>query len=190
MINKGSITYLMAMMTALVVVTSPSRLAFADDFDLLSIGVRAVVGEKRTLGKVAPESFHEYDLMATLQLPLEEFIPPNLGLEMRLLVSVGAIQGAGKTAGVVSVIPVLAIATQDGRFVVDAGLGAGLITERYFGRQDFGGLLQFALTAGCSAPLYGSFAAGYRFLHYSDAGLHGPDTVGTDFHTVELIYRF
>jgi len=27
-------------------------------------------------------------------------------------------------------------------------------------------------------------------MHYSDAALYGTDTIGADFHMVELIYRF
>ncbi|WP_410000329.1 acyloxyacyl hydrolase [Halomonas sp. I1] len=31
---------------------------------------------------------------------------------------------------------------------------------------------------------------GYRFLHYSDAGVNGPDTTGADFHMIEFRYRY
>ena len=31
---------------------------------------------------------------------------------------------------------------------------------------------------------------GYRFLHYSDAGIHGTNSIGADFHMVAFIYRF
>ncbi|WP_074749335.1 acyloxyacyl hydrolase [Halomonas caseinilytica] len=30
---------------------------------------------------------------------------------------------------------------------------------------------------------------GYRFLHYSDAGVNGPDTNGANFHMIEFSYR-
>jgi hypothetical protein len=56
--------------------------------------------------------------------------------------------------------------------------------------QDFGGPLQFALTLGIEVPLYGHAAAGYRFMHYSDAGFYAPGTIGADMHMVELLYRF
>lgn len=37
---------------------------------------------------------------------------------------------------------------------------------------------------GCNLGL------GYRFLHYSDAGINGSNTTGADFHMVEFTYRF
>jgi hypothetical protein len=39
-------------------------------------------------------------------------------------------------------------------------------------------------------PLYDRFGIGYRFMHYSDAGAYGANTIGADFHMVELKYRF
>jgi len=164
--------------------------AFADDLDLLSVSALVRVGEKRVIGKVQPESFRAYDVMATFRLPEEYQIPTDLGVDTRLLVSAGIMQAAGQTAVIASLIPVLAIATQDRCFSVDAGAGLALMSRSRFGQQDFGGPLQFALTAGASMPLLGQFGLGYRFLHYSDSGLYSPSTIGADFHMVELLYRF
>ena len=108
----------------------------------------------------------------------------------RLLTSAGVLSGADKTALVVSVIPVLALGSQDGQFTLDLGAGLALLSKHHFAQQDFGGNLQFALTFGVGVPLYRRVGVGYRFMHYSDAGLYGPDTIGVDFHMVELIYRF
>ena len=157
---------------------------YAADFELLSVSALIKVGEKRVLGKVQPESFREYDVMAAFRMPT------NLGLDTRLLVTAGAIRGAGKTAAVAAAIPAFAITTQDGRFAIDTGLGLALISEYRFGRQDYGGPLQFALTLGGNAQLFEHFGLGYRFLHYSDAGLYGPGSTGADSHMVELIYRY
>jgi hypothetical protein len=189
-VNKYTTPFLLAMLTILVLCTLPSWPTCAADFDLLSVTIRARVGEKRVLGEKQPESFREYDVMATIRLPSKALIASGLGLDTRLLVSAGVIQGAGKTAVVASVIPVLAIAKQDGRFVVDLGAGLALITKQRYAQQNFGGPLQYALTFGFSIPLYGRFGVGYRFLHYSDAGAYGSDTIGADFHMAELIYRF
>lgn len=112
------------------------------------------------------------------------------GVGARLLASAGVLRGAGKTALVASNIPVLAFGRQDGRFTVDLGAGLALLSEHRYAQQDFGGPLQFALTFGVGVPLYQRVGVGYRFLHYSDAGAHGSDTIGADFHMVELIYRF
>jgi len=165
----------------------PSRAA---DLELLSVGVRARVGEKRVLGKEQPESFREYDVMASIQLPWEGPSPSGWGVGARLLASAGVLQGAGKTALVASIIPALAFGRQDGRFTVDLGAGLALLSKHRYAQQDYGGPLQFALTFGVGVPLYQRVGVGYRFLHYSDAGANGPDTIGADFHMVELIYRF
>ena len=47
----------------------------------------------------------------------------------------------------------------------------------------------FALTLGLGIPLYKKLGVGYRFMHSSDAGVNGLDTIGADFHMVEFIYR-
>ena len=142
------------------------------------------------LGKEAPESFREYDVVASIRLPWQRYSPSGWGIGTRLLASAGVLHGADTTALVVSAIPVLALGSQDGRFTVDFGAGLALISEHRFAQQDFGGPLQGALTFGVGVPLYRQVGVGYRFLHYSDWGAYGPDCIGVDFHMVELIYRF
>jgi hypothetical protein len=166
------------------------RSVHAMDLDLLSMGVRTRVGEKRVLGEVAPESFRGHDLVASIRLPWQRYSASGWGIGTRTLASAGILQGAGKTALVASLTPVLALGSEDGRFTVDAGIGLALISETRFAQQDFGGPLQFSLTAGVGVPLYRQVGVGYRFMHYSDAGLHGPNTIGVDFHMIECIYRF
>ncbi|HSW23938.1 MAG TPA: acyloxyacyl hydrolase, partial [Burkholderiaceae bacterium] len=95
-----------------------------------------------------------------------------------------------QTGLVVSAIPVLAFARQDGRFTLDFGAGLALLGKSAYARQDFGGALQFALTLGFSVPLYKQMGVGYRFMHYSDGGAYGSEPTGADFHMIELIYRF
>jgi len=162
----------------------------AEDLYLLSIGFRARVGGERVLGEQQPEAFREYDAVANIRLPWERYSPSRWGAGTRLLASAGVLQGADKTALVVSVIPVLAFGSQDGRFTLDLGAGGVLLSKHRYAQQDYGGPLQIALTFGVDVPLYGRVGVGYRFLHYSDAGLYGSYTIGADFHMVELIYRF
>ncbi len=156
----------------------------------MSIGVRARVGGERVLGEEQPEAFREYDAVATIRLPWERYNPSGWGVGTRLLASAGVLQGGKNSAAVVSLIPVLALGSQDGRFVFDFGAGGALLSRHAFEKQDYGGHFQFALTVGIGVPLYGRIGVGYRFLHYSDAGIHGSNTIGADFHMVELIYRF
>lgn len=164
--------------------------AGASDYELLDLQLQARVGERTLLGKQSPESFYAYDLRGTFGTPLEHRFDPGLTVGARLLGSVGLFEGTGRTALSASVVPMLAIGTHDGRFRVDGGLGLGVLSEHRYGAQDFGGPLQFALTAGLEAPLYGRLGLSYRFMHYSDAGAYGSDTIGADLHMAGLSYRF
>ncbi len=165
----------------------PSR---AEDLRLLSISMRGQVSGATVLGDVAPEEFQQYDAAASIALPWERYSRSGWGVGTRLMVSAGALRGAGETALVVSLIPVLALGSRDGRFTLDLGAGAALFSRHEFGTQNFGGPLQAALTLGVSIPLYKRLGAGYRFLHYSDASLYGTYTTGADLHMIELSYRF
>ncbi|WP_158294565.1 acyloxyacyl hydrolase [Halomonas urmiana] len=165
-------------------------LSFADDLEWQSLSLRARVSEKTLLGDEAPEEFEEYDLSANVALPWEHYTTSGWGMGTRLMASAGILRGAGKNALVVSVIPELTLGSQDGRFVLDLGAGGALFSRHRFGEQDFGGPFQFALTLGVGIPLYRNLGLGYRFLHYSDAGVNGPDTTGADFHMIEFRYRY
>ena len=142
------------------------------------------------LGDEQPDAFREYDVWAAFRLPWENYGASNWGVGTRLLASAGYFEGGGSGALAVSVIPLVAFGSQDGRFTADLGAGVALLSRTKFAQQDFGGHVQAALTAGVSVPVYQRFGVGYRFMHYSDAGGHGSDTTGADFHMIELIYRF
>lgn len=166
---------------------TPGRAA---DYDLLSVSMRARVGEKRVLGVQHPESFRAYDVMATIGLPWETALPMQWSLGTRLLASVGTLHGADKTALVLSLIPALAVSAPGARLTLDAGIGLAALSEHRYAQQDFGGPLQAALTLGASVGLHERIAVGYRFMHYSDAGAWGKGTIGADFHMIEVSYRF
>jgi hypothetical protein len=159
--------------------------------DVVNAGVRVRVGGERVIGQEQPEAFREWDVWANLRLPwLRRYSAGGWGVETRLLSGVGVMKGKEDAALVLSVLPTLAFGSSDGRWSFDAGIGAALLSRHRFAQQDFGGYAQFALTAGVSVPIYRNVGAGYRFMHYSDAALYGTDTIGADFHMVELIYRF
>lgn len=162
----------------------------AADLDLLSMGVRVQVGERRVLGEEQTDTFRENDLVASFGLP---WAGPSLSgwdVRARLLASVGVLDGPDKSALVASAIPVLAFVMRDAQLVVDLGVGLALLSEHRYEQQDYGGPLQFALTLGVGVPVAQRVGLGYRFLHYSDAGAYGPDTIGADFHMVEMMYRY
>lgn len=162
----------------------------AEELRLLSVGMRARVSGATVLGAVQPETFQEYDAVASFGLPWELYSRSGWGVGTRLMASAGVLQGAGKTALVVSLIPALVLGSQDGRFTLDMGAGGALLSRERFDTQNYGGPFQFALTMGAGVPLYERLGLGYRFLHYSDAGINGSNTTGADFHMVEFTYRF
>lgn len=172
---------------ACLLATSPS---VADDLELQSLSLRARLSEKTLLGDEAPEDFEAYDLSANIALPWEVDATSGWGAGTRLMASAGVLRGVGENALVVSVIPALTLGNQDGRFLLDLGAGGALFSRHRFGTQDFGGPFQFALTLGIGGPLYRQLGLGYRFLHYSDAGVNGSDTTGADFHMIEVRYRY
>ncbi|MFA6411251.1 MAG: acyloxyacyl hydrolase [Syntrophales bacterium] len=161
-----------------------------DKLSLLSISIRARVSSIDVLGDVAPEKFQEYDVAAYFRLPWAWYSQSGWGTGIRLMTSAGVLYGAGDTALVISLIPLITIGSQDGRFSLDMGAGGALLSNHRFGTQDYGGYFQFALTAGVGVPLFKRLGVGYRFLHYSDAGIYGPHNMGADFHMLELNYRF
>lgn len=158
--------------------------------NLLNISVRGRFSGLDVLGGTATEEFQEFDAAAQFRLPWGWYSPSGWGGGLRLMVSAGALYGAGETALAVSLIPLLVFGSRDGRFNLDMGAGPALLSRHCFGEQDYGGYFQFALTAGLSVPVYKRLGFGYRFLHYSDAALYGHDTTGADFHMLELHYRF
>ncbi|UYG09098.1 acyloxyacyl hydrolase [Halomonas sp. M4R1S46] len=168
---------------------APSQ-SYADDLRLQSLSMRARVSEKTLLGEEAPENFEEYDVSANFELPWERYSTSDWGVGTRLMASTGMLRGAGEKALVVSLIPELTLGSEDGRFILDLGAGGALFSRHRFGTQDYGGPFQFALTVGVGVTLYKNLGLGYRFLHYSDAGVNGSDTTGADFHMIELSYRF
>ena len=157
---------------------------------LLSVSIRATLSSIDVVGDAAQEEFLEYSVAANFRLPWAWYSQSGWGVGTRLMASAGALYGAGETALVVSLLPLLALGSQDGKFTLDIGAGGALLSRHHFGTQDFGGPFQFALTLGVGVPLFDPLGVCYRYLHYSDAGINGPHTTGADLHMLELTYRF
>ena len=162
----------------------------AEELRLLSLAARGSVSAETTLGDDAPEENDAYDLALNVGIPWELYGVSGWGVGTRLMISVGVLEGDGENALVVSLIPGFALGSKDGRFTLDLGAGGAYFSRHRFGEQDFGGPFQFALTVGAGIPLYQRLGAGYRFMHYSDAGVNGSDSTGADLHMVEFSYRY
>jgi hypothetical protein len=157
---------------------------------LKSISIRGTFSSTDVVGSVAPEKFQEYDIAATFRLPWSWYTASGWGVCTRLMVGAGTLYSSGEAGLVVSLLPLFAFGSRDGRCLLDLGAGAAVLSKDRFGEQDFGSPFQFSLSAGLSVPIFKRIGLGYRFLHYSDAGLNGPDSTGADLHMFELIYRF
>ena len=157
---------------------------------LLNLGIRGVLSSFDVIGDDASEEFQAYDVAATFGLPWGWFSKSGWGARVRLMIGAGAFTGGGDTGVVVSLLPLLAFGGWDGVFTLDMGAGAALFSRSTFGAQDFGGPFQYALTAGVGIRLFKRLGAGYRFMHYSDAGLYGNHTTGADLHMLEITCRF
>ena len=162
----------------------------AGALSLQSIGLRANLSNATTLGDPQPEDFEEYDLASNARFPWQRDFDSSWRLGSRLMSSAGLLRGGGDSALVLSLVPALTFGTSDERFLLDAGAGLAYLSRSRFGSQDFGGPFQFALTVGIAVPIYKQLGIGYRFLHYSDAGMNGSNTVGADNHMLEVYYRF
>lgn len=64
------------------------------------------------------------------------------------------------------------MSVQGSRFFLDLGGGIAVLSEDEFGRQDFGGSLQFIAQGGVGVMLTERIKAGIRLRHMSDAGIH------------------
>ena len=115
---------------------------------------------------------------------------PGWDVSARINASVGAIRGQGETGGVGTLVPTLAIGDTGNQFSFEAGVGLALFTKWEYGDvEDFGGPLQFILDVGVNFRAYKRLGLGYRFQHWSDAGIHGSDNRGVDMHMFEFSYR-
>lgn len=177
---------MLAIISALV---TPDPIS-ADDLTLQSISLRTRLSERTVLGVDAPESFKENGFSLFYQLPWSAEFVSDWKFGSRLMANAGSFRGVDGNGLVTSIIPELTIESSDGRYILDVGIGAALLSKYQFGTQDFGGPFQFALTWGLTIPVYKQFGVGYRFLHYSDAGLNGNHTIGVDFHMLEVSYRY
>jgi hypothetical protein len=165
------------------------NLGYSEELSLQSLSMRARISEKTLLGEDASEDFEEYDVAANFELPWKRSYSSDWNMGTRLMASAGFLRGSGKNAVVVSLIPEWTLESKHGWFTLDLGAGAALFSRHRFGSQDYGGPFQFALTLGVGVPFYKNMEIGYRFLHYSDAGVNGSDTTGADFHMIEFTYK-
>jgi hypothetical protein len=158
---------------------------------LIRVGPRVGVSGKSPFGKDQIEDFQQYDLAAVLGLPLGWRDPLiSMKLDTRLHTSAGQLASLGDAALMVTIVPCLTLSSPNEAVSIDVGAGVGLFSRYKFGAQDFGGPAQIVGTIGLGMNLISDFYTGYRFQHFSDAGMYGPTSLGVDIHLFEVNYRF
>jgi hypothetical protein len=158
---------------------------------LLGIGPRYGVGGDSPLGEEQKEDFRLYDVAAMLRLPWGwQHRSTGWGLETRFIASAGELAAAGQTSFMSTLVPLLALTSPNSIVAIDAGIGPGFFSNYKFGVQNFGGPVQIVGTAGIGFTLFSGFHAGYRFQHFSDAGMYGPTSLGVDMHIMDIRYKF
>jgi hypothetical protein len=169
-----------------------SEQGIAGDTTLLSIGPRyGFSGKDPVLGERQTETFDLVDLAATFSFPWSWPLGESpWSLETRLLASAGALSAAGDTGLITTVIPHIAFNGWKGLVSLDAGIGLGFLGRHEYGTQDFGGAVQFVLTSALQIHPISHAFAGFRFQHFSDAGVYGSHSLGVDLYIIEVGYVF
>jgi len=163
----------------------------AKPITLIRVGPRVGMSGKSPFGRDQKEEFQQYDVAAIFGLPWG-WQERSFGFkfDMRLLASAGELAAAAETSLMATLVPCLALSSPSGALSIDVGAGAAFFSNYKFGVQNFGGPAQIVGTAGIGLNPFPGFYAGYRFQHFSDAGIYGATSLGVDMHIVEIAYRF
>jgi hypothetical protein len=130
------------------------------------------------------------DVFGSWRTPYAWEFTPGWDIGARLNASVGVIRSQGEFGAVGTFVPTLAIGDTGNVFSFELGAGAALFSKWEYGTvEDFGGPLQLVLDVGVNYRVYKRFGLGYRFQHWSDAGIYGAKR-GVDMHMLEFSYRY
>lgn len=158
----------------------------ADNIRLYGMGVRYGTNEaadKKT-------DLRRYEMFGVFNLPWAWNLASNLDLDTRFLASAGILDGEGDSGFMATLGPGICFTDRDKRYTLEFSGGIAIIPDYRMGGEDFGGPLQFTVDGGIGIRLFKHLGLGYRFQHFSDAGLFGSDNRGVDMHLLELSYRF
>ena len=156
----------------------------ADETDWIAVGFRA--GLSATDGN---EDFEQYEVFASHGLPWSWQLTQGWFVSTRINLSAGALRGGGTTGFIGSVGPSVALSMVNGLILLDGGISAALLSKHKFGRENFGGPIQFVSHVGISFKLGANLGVGYRFQHMSNASIYNRNP-GLELHMLELSYFF
>jgi hypothetical protein len=109
----------------------------AEDSTLITVGPRfGFSGKTPFLGRQQKYSFNLYDIAALWRLPWQWPLgDTDWKLETRLMTSAGALEGAGETGLMATLVPDLAFSGWNGLVSLDAGAGAGFFPGTNLARK-------------------------------------------------------
>jgi len=133
------------------------------------------------------EDFEQYDLFATYRLPWNWFFPSDWIIATRLNSTAGALIGGEETGLIISIGPGITVSKSGGRFSLYTGVSAALLSQNEFGKQDFGGPLQFLSHLGIRYQLSRHLAVSYQIQHMSNGHIYSSNP-SMDLHIFKLSY--
>jgi len=184
-----SITLCLLTLAASALPVSPCNAENTAENPLSLVAVGARYGTNARTDKAG--AMDRIDVFWSWRSPFAWEFTPGWDMGVRLNASVGAIRGQGETGAIGTLVPTLAVGDIDNVFSFEAGAGLALFSRWEYGTvEDFGGPLQFILDLGVNYRVYKRFGLGYRFQHWSDAGIYGVNNRGVEMHLFEFSYRY
>lgn len=159
--------------------------------EILSVGFRG--GLNLVPGGIPPgekEDFQVFEAFTILGFPGAWEWPSGWEARYTWRFTGGLLRGAGDEGFIGTTGPALSFTNWNWRVTLDFGTGAAFLSDETFGSQDFGGPVQIVGHGGLSYHFPGPITLGWRFQHFSDAGIYGNNNRGVDLHLFELSYRF
>ena len=156
----------------------------ADEADWIAMGFRA--GLSATDGN---EDFEQYEMFGVYGLPWSWVLTPGWSLSTTINLSAGALRGGGDTGFIGSTGPSITLSMVQDRIFLDGGISGALLSEHKFGKENFGGPIQFISHVGLHFKLSAHLSLGYRFQHMSNASIYNRNP-GLELHMLELSYYF
>ncbi len=158
-------------------------------FEMISVGVRGGYN----LGGLPPQEkhdFQQYDVFGILGFPGSWEWPRGWEARYRWYASAGVLHAAGENGFISTTGPGVTFTKWDWNVSLEFGTGAVFVSKQHYGKQDFGGHVQILGHGGVFYHFPGNIVGGWRFQHFSDAGIYGSNNRGVDLHFLELSYRF
>jgi hypothetical protein len=160
-----------------------------EKFEIISVGIRA----GQNLGGIPPEEkhqFNQYDVFGIFGFPGSWEWPKEWEGRYLWYASVGMLHGGGESGFISTTGPGVAFTKRDWNMSLEFGTGLAFLSNQHYDEQEFGGHFQILGQGGIFYHFPENIVGGWRFQHFSDAGLYGSNNRGVDLHFLELSYRF